>query len=120
MDVSFLSFDDNQNKISFKTKVLEYGEQIVFEDKSCDNTLIIINIFDKKIQLHRQGNVNSIMNFELNKTTEATYQNNEGLEFKFKTKCLKLERTNNKIIIHYEMIMDEQVVLTNKISLLFN
>ena len=120
MKVSFISIDDEKNKISFNSLVEKENNILKFKDESCENTFIEIELLDKCLRLTRTGSINMYMLFDLNNITAGSYENNEGLEFDFEIKTTKLEVSNSKIRIDYSMIIEKETLTSHKISLLFN
>ena len=51
MEVSFLSIDNENNEISFKTDGHYEGDYLVFEDTVVQNTLIFLKAKEKEIEL---------------------------------------------------------------------
>ena len=120
MKVSFISIDDEKNKINFTTDVIYIDNKYTFTDKTTENTVIEIEVLGECIRLTRTGDVSMYMLYDLNNITSGSYENKEGLEFSFEIQTTKLEIQNSKIRIDYSMIMDKQVMSSHKLSLLFN
>ena len=120
MKVSFISIDDEKNKISFSTETIKSDNRYTFQDKTSQNTMIEIEVLEPCVRLTRTGDISMYMLFDLNNITSGSYENKEGLEFEFEIKTDKLEVQNSKIRIDYSMIMDNQVLSSHKLSLLFN
>ena len=120
MKVSFLSIDDENNKINFSTEVTHVDNRYIFVDKTTENTIIEIEVLGECVRLTRTGNVTMYMLYDINNLTCGSYENKEGLEFEFEIQTTKLEIQKSKIRIDYSMIMDKQVMSSHKLSLLFN
>ena len=120
MKVSFISIDDENNKINFSTEVTKVDNIYRFIDKTTNNTTIEIEVLGNSVRLTRIGDITMYMLYDINNITSGSYENVEGLEFNFEIKTTKLEVQNNKIRIDYSMIMDKQVMSSHKLSLLFN
>ena len=120
MKVSFISIDDENNKINFSTDVTLLDNKYTFIDKTTPNTNIEIEVLGECVRLTRTGDTTMYMLYDLKNITSGSYENVEGLEFSFEIKTTKLEIQKTKIRIDYSMIMDKQVLSSHKLSLLFN
>ena len=120
MKVSFISVDDEKNKINFSTGVIYNDNKYTFVDQTTPNTTIEIEVLGECIRLTRTGDTTMYMLYDLANITSGSYENVEGLEFNFEIKTTKLEIQKTKIRIDYSMIMDKQVLSSHKLSLLFN
>jgi hypothetical protein len=60
------------------------------------------------------------MTFDLNRSTNGYYKNTMGLEFTFTVKTNKLKVVKNKILVEYNMILDEFTASTHKIWILLH
>jgi uncharacterized beta-barrel protein YwiB (DUF1934 family) len=120
MRVSFISLDEENNKVSFQSEVIKIDNVYKFKDESTTNTYIELEEIGSCFRLTRTGDINMYMLFDLNNITSGSYENKEGLEFNFEIKTSKIEVIKNKIRIDYSMIMDKQVLSSHKLSLLFN
>ena len=120
MKVSFLSMDDNDNKVSFVTDVIKKDNRYLFNDLSTTNTQIEIEILGSNIRLVRTGDITMYMLFDVNFYTSGSYRNSEGLSFDFDIKTTRLDILSNKIRIDYDMILEKEILSSHKISLLFN
>jgi uncharacterized beta-barrel protein YwiB (DUF1934 family) len=118
--VSFISIDDEKNKISFNTEVSVIDNKYVFTDVTTPNTTIEIEVLGECVRLTRTGDTTMYMLYDTNNITNGSYENIEGLEFNFEIKTTKIEIHKSKIRIDYSMIMDKQVLSSHKLSLLFN
>lgn len=120
MKVTFLSLDDEKNKVYFESEASKNDKEIIFVDKTTPNTTIELIVQDDKVQIVRNGYVNSKMVFVENEKTKGNYQNEMGLEFDFDIFCSKLKIDKNRIVIHYTLVLDEYTKTNHKISLLLN
>ena len=120
MRLSFHSIDDNDNKIFYETNYEKSENEIVFIDKTLENTTNHLLIDEDKLKLIRLGDVEMEMLFILNQTTNGYYKNNIGLEFEFIIKTNKLKVEKNKILVEYNMILDEFTASTHKIWILLH
>lgn len=118
MKVAFLSLDDENNKIHFESEASRKENEIIFLDQTTPNTTIEFKIESESVTMVRTGDVNSYMEFVLNKKTKGNYQNIMGLEFDFEVLCTYFLITTNKIRLDYELILDEHTKTMHKISLL--
>ena len=119
MKVSFLSIDENRDKICFESEVSFKNGQIWFQDGSQTETRIGIERHSWGIVFRRIGAVETEMTFWNGKKTHGRYRNREGLEFSFEVLCQKCEMTERRILIHYLLILDERIQTRHKISLFF-
>lgn len=120
MRLSFHSISDNEDKIFYETEYVMDDNEIIFLDKTTENTTNHLFILEDKIKLIRLGNVNMEMLFDLSKDTKGKYSNELGLEFDFIIRCYKLRVQKNKILIEYNMILDEFTSSTHKIWILLH
>ena len=120
MKVTFLSLDDEKNKVFFESEASKQGNEIIFIDKTSTNTTIEMTVNEDEVKMVRKGTVNSTMVFSITKKTKGNYNNEMGLEFDFDIHCTRLEVSKNKILIHYTLILDEFMKTNHKISLLLN
>ena len=81
MKVSFLSIDDENNKINFSTEVTKVDNKYIFIDKTTPNTTIEIEVLGECIRLVRTGDTTMYMLYDLKNITSGSYENKEGLEF---------------------------------------
>ena len=110
MKVSFISIDDEKNKINFTSDVLYIDNIYRFNDGSTQNTTIELEIIGECVRLTRTGDINMYMLFDLNNITCGSYENNEGLEFDFEIKtCLEIilsnATTNKEPIGQYALLL---------------
>lgn len=120
MKITFLSIDDQKNKVYFESEASQNGQDIIFLDKTSPDTTIELSILENEVKFIRSGNINSTMNFIEGKKTKGNYQNNMGLEFDFDIYCSRLSIDTKRILIHYTLILDEYMKTNHKISLLLN
>ena len=120
MKVAFLSIDEDGNKVHFTSQCETNENKIVFADQSSDKTIIEIENLKDKLIFKRIGTINMQMSFQNQKTTEGFYANDLGLEFKFLIYCHKLTKNDKRIVIDYDLILNEEEKHRHKISLLFN
>ena len=120
MRLSFHSISDNEDKVFFETEYVKEENEIVFLDKTWENTTNHLILLEDKVKLIRLGDVNMEMLFDLSKETIGKYSNNLGLEFSFIVKCYNLKVQKNKILIEYNMILDEFTSSTHKIWILLH
>ncbi|MGM9969701.1 MAG: DUF1934 family protein [Anaeroplasma sp.] len=117
MQVTFHSLDSDENKIFFKSDAHYENDYIVFEDKSCQNTIIYLKI-DSIINLIRKGKVNTNISFIEGIKTDCHYNNDIGLEFDFQVLTNNININKNKITIEYTMFLDGKEFSTHKIWIL--
>ena len=120
MKVTFLSIDDQKNKVYFESEASKKDGEFIFLDKTSIDTTIELSILTDEVKFVRTGKINSVMKFKENKITKGYYQNDMGLEFDFDIHCPKLSIEEKRIVIFYTLILDEYMKTNHKISLLFN
>ena len=120
MRLSFHSIDDNDNKIFYESDYEKSEKEIMFIDKTLENTTNHFIFLKDKLKLIRSGDVEMEILFDLSNLTKGYYKNTMGLEFEFfiKTNTLKVEK--NKILVEYNMILDEINTTTHKIWILLH
>lgn len=119
MKVTFHSLDNDGNKVFFKSDAKNVDSYIEFIDKSTENTSIRLKYDTSSIIIERVGNINMVLNLELNKTTGCMYKDNLGLELDLEIKTNELEVKNNKLYANYDLILDKNVISSHKIWILF-
>ena len=118
MKVSFLSLDENNNKVKFESDCSMDENEIIFIDKTVENTTIHLIKEEPNLKLIRDGNTNMEMIFSEGDLTKGYYKNQLGIEFEFYVSTKKLIIDKSKIFINYKMIIDENVQTEHKISIL--
>lgn len=117
MKISFLSMDDQKNKVYFVTEASYEGNAFIFADKSCRDTWIRMIIEENGIHLIRTGSIQMEMTFHLECLTAGYYKNEEGLEFDFSIECKKLSIQKKRISIQYDMLLEEKKVSSHNLSM---
>lgn len=113
------SQDIDQDGISVVTPgeffILDKGFKTVYKEtelSGMEGTITTLNIFDKSVELIREGSTTALMNFEKGKENVSLYNTPYGvLELRTKTSQLDILVDNNggKIVIEYEMSVQGQV-----------
>ncbi|SFB24146.1 DUF1934 domain-containing protein [Clostridium frigidicarnis] len=113
------SQDIDQDGISVVTPgeffILDKGFKAVYKEtelSGMEGTITTLNIFDKSVELIREGSTTALMNFEKGKENVSLYNTPYGvLELRTKTLQLDILVDNNggKIVIEYEMSVQGQV-----------
>ena len=119
MIVSFTSIDEELNKVSFESEAKCINNSIIFEDKSINDTIINLELYDDKVIIDRSGYVNLYLEFRMNESFRTKYKCDNGLEFEFDIFCNLLDIKQNRINIEYDMILDKTNKTHHKLSLLF-
>ena len=121
MNLTFYSIDSNEDKVIYTVPYKELSStSLEFEDKTIENTIIRLDINNtSSILFKRIGNVDMEMNLILNKKTIGYYKNHLGLEFEFSVLTNKIEFIDNKLIIEYNMTINDDES-SHKLSILFN
>lgn len=115
MKVFFYSVDDEENKVSFHSEGAYRDNVLSFEDKTLKNTKINIYIDSNRLIFQREGSVEMKLELIEGQAMPSFYRNDMGLEFEFQAFCHKLDISNNKIDIEYEMILDHNSLSYHKI-----
>lgn len=119
MFVSFLSLDDEKNKVFFQSEAFQQKNEIWFEDKSTLNTKIKITSLEDSMILERMGSVEMYLHFTLDKPTVGRYKNSDGLILEFLVHTKVLQQQKNKIRVQYEMIMNGECISRHIFQLTF-
>lgn len=119
MKVTFHSLDNDGNKVFYKTDAKAIDSYIEFRDGSTKNTIIRLSYTNSSIIIERIGDINMVLNLELDKTTGCMYKDNLGLELDLEIKTNELEVKNNKLYANYDLILDKNVISSHKIWILF-
>ncbi|MDE7263499.1 MAG: DUF1934 domain-containing protein [Anaeroplasmataceae bacterium] len=119
MIVSFLSFDDEKNKVFFQTEAIQKENEIWFEDKSCSNTKIKLTLLESSLVLERFGFIEMHLHFDLDKVTIGSFKNEDGVCFDFFVRTIDLSLGKNKFKVKYEMIMDDEILSCHSFQLTF-
>lgn len=120
MQVTFTSVDDQMNRVQFHSPVEQLAQGYRFKDGSMEETMLTVLIEQDRLHFIRTGQAQMDIIFDRMTTTVGSYKNQDGLEFQFLVVCKRLYISLKQIIIHYEMILDEQTKSKHKISLLFH
>ncbi|MDE5715274.1 MAG: DUF1934 domain-containing protein [Anaeroplasmataceae bacterium] len=117
MKISFLSLDQEQNKTYFVSEAVKENNTYIFLDNSTENVIIYLTIEDESIYIRRTGEIEMFMHFKEGTTQKSSYKNKLGLEFEFQTQCTKLTVSDKKILIWYDMLMNDGFTSSFKLSL---
>lgn len=120
MILTFHSIDSNDNKIIYKTEYIKKDNQIIFADKSMENSVIQLTIENDSITFKRIGDNEIDLMLVYNQKTTGFYKNTMGLEFKFEVYTTSLNITTKKISIEYTMFLENNPMSTHKIWILFH
>lgn len=120
MKVAFLSLDEEKNKIYFETECFKKENRIYFTDKSTPNTQIEIELQEDAILFKRTGETSMEMILKEEERTAGYFRNDTGLAFEFQVECHKMLKTDKRIVLYYDLILDNIETHSHKISLLFN
>ncbi len=120
MVVIFRSVDQENNSVSFQSEGYYDGEYLIFEDKSALETKIHLQILDNKLILIREGLIKMKITLVEGKCLPSYYKNDIGLEFNFIAFCKKLIINKNKIMVEYDMILDNEKLSSHKIWIILH
>lgn len=119
MLVSFLSFDQENNKIAYQSEAELEDNTYRFMDKSMPNTEIELVKGKDFITLKRSGYCTMCLKFLLNECTKGFYKNKDGLEFEFSVQTTELKIENSRIRISYSINIDGEPITYQRIQLSF-
>lgn len=119
MYISFQSVDSENHKIEYLSEATLLENWIEFEDKSCVETKILLRIDNGQVELKREGFINMSIKFHLYEVTCGAYVNTDGLDFEFEIYTSELQIEEGKLMIKYDMIMDDEVISRHFIQLAF-
>ncbi len=117
MIVSFISIDEDNNKIEYTSHANIDNNKIIFKDKSTNDTNIMIYQESDSLYLKRYGMVDMIMEYKLGYKTKGYYKNQDGIEFEFQIFTKYLEINADKCIVDYQMIVENDVVSKTSVIL---
>ena len=115
MELVFYSLDNDNNKVFFRADYERKNNQIVFVDKSIENTMIYLTINGNSLIFERKGNTSMTMVLEEMKTTSGHYESSAGLFFDFSIITKKLMVLDKRIEIEYTLSILGDVIGTHKI-----
>ncbi len=120
MKVHFYSFQDGKKDVSYITEYEVISPNTYrFLDKSVENTYITLTIKSNScVLIKREGSVNSLMEFNQNKSTSSLYKTSD-LTFKFDILTKEIKINSNSISIDYDYFYESSLVSHIKIALLF-
>lgn len=118
MHLIFKSIDGLNNEINYTSKYIKENNTYIFDDNTDKNTKINLEINDEII-FRRIGDTNMLLILNLNRITDGFYSNIRGLEFKFKCKTNELIYENDKLYINYDLFVENELINTQKIWILF-
>lgn len=119
MKVTFLSMDEDENKVFFESDASFCEDEIVFADKSLTDTTLYLRFEPDRLNLRREGQVFMRLSFRQHHKTDGFYRDSFGLEIPLTVLCTFLKVEAKKTIVHYELWWDEQMKTKHKILLLF-
>lgn len=120
MELLFHSLDSNENKVFFRSNYERNGNTYVFPDKTDKGTSIILTIKNSEILFERKGNTNMQLLLSKDNMTLGHYENNLGLKFEFYVKTNNLKIEPQKIEMEYSLYVDDDMLSTHKIWVLFH
>lgn len=120
MKITFHSINSENNKICFTSDGYYENDVLVFEDKSISNTKIYLNISSSFIEFQRKGEIEMYLKIIKNQKTAGYYKNSIGLDFEFEVNTKEVIIKNNKILLEYSLILDNEEISTHKILILLH
>ena len=120
MNLTFYSVDNNNEKVLYNTEYVKDENQIIFLDKSVENTTIYLTILPNSLLFERRGNSNMILPLEYGKKTKCHYKNELGLEFDFLVLTTELLISSKRIEMEYSLFLDGDNISNHKITIIFH
>ena len=120
MIAHFKSIDRDGNVTKFDS-ICEYENGIYkFKDLATEGTMIYISIDATTITITRKGNTNMELFLVRGEKTSGYYKNDLGLEFEFSAITTDLSINSDRIYASYSLFVEEDMVNSQKIWILFN
>lgn len=120
MELVFYSLDNDNNKVFFRTEYKRINNQIIFLDKSLENTTIYLTINGNSLVFERKGNTSMNMSLKEGFISKGHYENSTGLFFDFETKTKSLSIKDNCIEIEYSLFVLSDEISSHKIWITLN
>ena len=120
MIIKFKTIDDELNEINFKSECKLENNTYIFKDKSVENTTIYLKIYEDYINIIRKGDTNMYLDLKLNEKLDGNYENKLGLKFNFHSFTREINIKSNGFYATYDLIIDDNIINTHKIWILFN
>jgi uncharacterized beta-barrel protein YwiB (DUF1934 family) len=115
MELVFYSLDNDNNKVFFRAEYKIIDNQIIFQDKATENTMIYLTINEDSLIFERKGNTSMTMTLMENIETFGHYESSAGLFFDFRIITKKLMVLDKRIEIEYTLSILCDVIGTHKI-----
>ena len=120
MIAHFKGIDIDGNVTKFDS-ACEYENGIYkFVDLSTENTIIYIQIEASTITITRKGNTDMELFLVRNEKTSGYFKNNLGLEFEFSVLTDDLSINSDRIYASYSLFVENDLVNSQKMWILFN
>lgn len=120
MYLTFKSLDSFGNEIKYETEYKRIENGYIFDDLSVENTTTTLYIKDGNITIERNGDTLSKFNFIINNKTPGFYKNNAGLEINLDIFTKKINLLADKLYLEYDLIVEDDVISSHKIWILFH
>lgn len=120
MNVKFKSVDNENNIIEFDSSYVLEQNVYIFDDKSSENTKIYLKNNNGVINIKREGNVSMNITLSTNGKHKGSYKNNEGLMFDFYVLTKELIIKSNNIYATYDLIIENDIINSHKMWILFH
>lgn len=120
MELVFYSLDNDNNKVFFRSDYLKNGNEIIFEDKSVENTKIYLTIMKDSLVFERKGSTSMHMVLKEGIETSGSYNSSTGLFFDFTVKTKILSIKDNRIEIEYSLFVLGDEMSHHKIWITLN
>lgn len=118
MDITFIS-KSTDGVIEFTSELEIKDGVLVFEDKSIENTIVVVEVInDKMILLERFGDTNMSFNMILDKKVPAKYNNKMGLVLDISIFTKEINIKKEQIYMKYDYFIEEEYQNTYEIYLL--
>ena len=120
MLLSFRSLDSFDNEISYKAEYQKNDNTYVFDDLSAENTKTFLTIDGDVVRIKRTGDTESEFTFSENLKLPGYYKNNLGVNAELSIFTKKINIKSDKIYLEYDLILDDDVISSHKIWILFH
>ncbi len=119
MNKILIDFEINSldSKVKFRTLGKYNNQKITFKDKELNSHKIILN--KEIVEYYKTGSMDMKFVFDLKNSTIGTYLVDENL-FKFDISTTRLENSNNKLLIEYSLIQNNEIVNKSTLIILYS
>ncbi len=109
--------DSLDSKVKFTTLGKYSNQKITFKDQESNAHEIILN--SDSVEYFKTGSMDMKFIFDLRNSTIGTYLVDENL-FKFDISTTRLENSNNKLVIEYSLIQNNEIVNKSTLVIMYS